>query len=184
LECTTGTPEAWTLGSSPWIVSNPTAGTGSDHLAFSIDATGLLPGPLSGSAVVSAPSTVDGGATLPVTAELHPDPRTSDLITIGTSSEGGAEVRVATDGIGTMVFWLAEDHIFTARLDGGTGVSPTVQLVPGPLDPPDPVELGRTDLDVTTDGRDVLLAWIEQEGESWSVRTMRVGPDGQALDTP
>jgi subtilisin family serine protease len=182
LEFTTLTPESWTLGSSPWLVPSSSAGSGPDHLVFSLDATAMVPGPVTGSIVVTAPGTVDGGATLPVTAELHSDPGTSGPITVAAGTETDSDLHVATDGVGTMVFWIANDRIFGARIDGGTGVSPPVDLVPGPGVPPDPVQRDRVSLDVTTDGRDFLLGWVDVQGETWSMQTIRVGPDGQALD--
>ena len=184
LEFTTLSPESWTLGSPPWIVPSALAGSGSDHLVFSLDATGQLPGSLSGTIAITAPGTVDGGTSLPVTAELHAAAGASGPFTVASNTESDAAVRVATDGVGTTVFWIGNEHVFGARIDGGTGVSSVVELVPGPIGPPDPVgiDIDRMHLDVAADGRDVLLVWVENVGETWSVKALRVGPDGQALD--
>ncbi|MGH7893056.1 MAG: S8 family serine peptidase, partial [Candidatus Binatia bacterium] len=187
LEFTTLTPLAWTLTPPPWLVASATAGTGPEHLSFSLDATGLAPGALAGTVVIAAPAAADAGTTLGVAAELHQDVRAGNEATVAVDVEPSPELGVATDGVGTLVVWSSANRIYAARSDGSGTFSTAVELVPGPFAVPSAGEPDRFDLDVASDGRDFLVAWVESTPpssvRSFLVKVLRVGPDGQALDT-
>jgi subtilisin family serine protease len=172
----------WTVTTPPWLPPVVTAGSGSARLDFGVDATGLAPARLEGLVTVSAPGAEDGGASIPVTAELHRDERIGDIVTIDPPEAHGS-VRTVSDGVVTLVAWITPDgRIVASRIDGANAVSPPVELSPGPFPLPGPgAAPAPYDLDVASDGGGFLVTWVERSGVEW-VRAIRVSPDGLPLD--
>ena len=182
LTFTTTASVPWTLAAPPWLPPTTSAGSGSAHLEFGVDATGLPPARLEGLVAVSAPGADDAGASVPVTAELHRDERIGDIVTIDPPQSHGS-VRTASDGVVTLAVWIAPDsRLVASRIDGAGAVSPPVELSPGPFPLPGPgAPAGPYDVDIASGGGGFLVTWIERSGVEW-VRSLRVSPDGLPLD--
>jgi len=179
LEFSTLVPVGWTLAAPSWLLPSATGGAGSMRVTFALDATAVPSGTAAGTVVVAAPAAVDGGAAVPVAAGVHRDERVGEESVVAGGAGAIFEMRVASDGLSTLVVWLTtENRIGAARLDASGTASAAVELTPGPYPLPGPGVPARHGLDVATNGRDFLVTWIESSGVEF-VQALPVGPDGQ-----
>jgi Subtilase family/Putative Ig domain len=178
---TTLDPVPWTVAAPSWLAPSPAAGSGDDTISLGFDATALLAGSVTGTVEVAAPSAIDGGASLPMTAHVHSDVRAGEasVLTTGAYPLQGLPV-VATDGVGSVVVWddASTPAILLAHLDGAGQPGPPAAIAEGW-----PPKLAPA---VAFDGRSYLVVWFEVEElpNGWlsSIRAMRVAADGTPID--
>lgn len=180
---TTTAPVSWTLSAPSWVVPSITDGVGPRRVTFSFDASALAVGSYTGNVTVTAPATVNGGGSLPVSAVVHRDERLGPEVEIPLAEpfDLSSKPDAASDGVGTLVVWAGHTidveatHVWATRVDGGGGVTAPVR-VSGPGLHVDPA--------VASDGRSSLVVWLsEGDRNLWSVLGVRVAPDGTPIDS-
>lgn len=179
----------WSFEASSWLSSPTTIGSGRSTIPIDLVATNQAPGVYSGTVGVQAPDAVDGGAAIPVTADLHGDHRVGNEMEVVASGSIDFRPEIAADPNGSIAVWIDNARgpgldLVAARLDASGAVSAPVVIDGG--------NGAKTECALAFDGTNYLVVWVEssmtQDTGAWpyikmlSVRGRRVSTNLQLLD--
>ena len=171
----------WSASGSPWVSVDPAMGFSDGTVELTIDPSGAGVGLHDGSYQLSALSTADGGATLPVRLYAYPD----------ATMTSGTVLNAQLGGIGSL------------GINGSTGVASATHavlawnslrdweaqgaVVDGAGNLVSAFSLGSTmpgfDIDSAFDGRRFGLVWLEYSERRYHLLTSRLAADGTLLDS-